>query len=276
MSAALASQASAFATAAPDEPVSAAGLPQAATDRPQIRSVPLDQGLATGLVWQAGRLAAAPGAVLPTGFGQLDAQLPGGGWPLGTLTEILFDQPGIGELSLLMPALRGLGGDRWQAWIAPPFVPYAPALEAAGLSLARILLVTPETSGEVLWATRQAVSSAACGAVLSWPQRIDSAGLRRLQLAAEESAHTLLFLFRPRAEARQASPAGLRLGLTACSDGLRVDILKRRGPPAASPLWLPVRQFEAGLRPGDDVRAPSGIHDDVARPRPQRSAAAGL
>ena len=40
-------------------------------------------------VWQADALAGAPARVLATGDALLDAQLPGGGWPLGALTEVL-------------------------------------------------------------------------------------------------------------------------------------------------------------------------------------------
>ncbi|HRG72580.1 MAG TPA: SOS cell division inhibitor SulA, partial [Thauera aminoaromatica] len=57
-------------------------------------------GLPAGSVWQASRLAGAAGAVLPTGFSALDAELPGGGWPAGALIELLADRPGVGELSL--------------------------------------------------------------------------------------------------------------------------------------------------------------------------------
>jgi len=32
-----------------------------------------------------------------TGAATLDALLPGGGWPLGCLVELLHDNPGIGE-----------------------------------------------------------------------------------------------------------------------------------------------------------------------------------
>ncbi|MBX3682927.1 MAG: SOS cell division inhibitor SulA, partial [Thauera sp.] len=62
-------------------------------------------GLPAGSVWHASRLAGAAGAVLPTGFSALDAELPGGGWPAGALIELLADRPGVGELSLLLPLL---------------------------------------------------------------------------------------------------------------------------------------------------------------------------
>jgi cell division inhibitor SulA/protein ImuA len=79
---------------------------------------------------------------LPTGFAELDASLPEGGWPQGALTELLALRAGIGELRLVMPGLARLSRqDRWLAWITPPFLPYAPALFAGGIDLSRVLVV---------------------------------------------------------------------------------------------------------------------------------------
>ena len=47
-------------------------------------------------VWR-GRLAEAAVPALSSGFPVLDAELPGGGWPRGALTEILVDGVGLGE-----------------------------------------------------------------------------------------------------------------------------------------------------------------------------------
>ena len=82
---------------------------------------------------------------LSTGYVELDRCLPGQGWPRQGLIEILSDQRGIGELRLLMPALAHLcaatrGG--WIAWVSPPYTPYAPALAAAGVDVARVLAKT--------------------------------------------------------------------------------------------------------------------------------------
>lgn len=43
---------------------------------------------------------------IPTGFTALDNALPARGWPIGGVTELLLDQQGIGEFSLLLPGLR--------------------------------------------------------------------------------------------------------------------------------------------------------------------------
>ena len=79
--------------------------------------------------------------VIPTGFASLDRHLPGGGWPHRSVTEVFLDHYGIGELALLIPALTSLmrQGEatekKWIMWIAPPFIPYAPALMQHGINV---------------------------------------------------------------------------------------------------------------------------------------------
>src|SRR5690242_2596466 len=76
----------------------------------------------------------------PTGFAALDQVLPGHGWPQGALSEIIPQVEGIGELSLLIPALARLSAQGKRiAFIAPPYVPYAPALARAGIAPERVL-----------------------------------------------------------------------------------------------------------------------------------------
>src|SRR5579862_8470546 len=71
-----------------------------------------------------------------TGVAELDAVLPGNGWPSGALTEILFDCDGVGELALVMPALAQITQRQQRVvFVAPPHIPYAPALAAQGLDL---------------------------------------------------------------------------------------------------------------------------------------------
>jgi len=185
-------------------------------------------------LWRAreqGGLGTAPPG-LPTGFAALDRCLPGGGWPAQGLIEILTDHHGIGELSLLMPALAALCGDSggWLAWVSPPYQPYAPALAAAGIDLQRVLIV--RSAAPAAWAMEQALRSEACSAVLGWADPRDLQSLRRLQLAAEH-ARCLAVLFRPVRAGQQPSPAVLRLELQAGSAGLQLRILKSRGGPPA-------------------------------------------
>src|SRR5262245_39370770 len=145
-----------------------AGMPfSALLDRPDI--------------WRGGSLNRAGASVVSSGFPELDAALPGGGWPAGALTEILPAHEGIGELRLLGPALASRRGLRL-AWIAPPHLPYAPALAAAGIDIATLVMVRTASSKETLWAAEQALASNACGAVLAWLAEVKYAELRRLQI----------------------------------------------------------------------------------------------
>jgi len=59
-------------------------------------------------LWRASQIGGAPGRITASGFDALDAELPGGGWPHGVLTELLLPQPGVGELRLLAPALAAV------------------------------------------------------------------------------------------------------------------------------------------------------------------------
>ncbi len=183
-------------------------------------------------LWQGGAGGEMPAAI-PSGFRRLDERLPGGGWPPSTLVELLIPAAGIGEIHLLLPALRQLslaasGEPRWIAWLAPPHLPYAPALADAGLDPARMLVIQPRAGLDLLWAMEQALRSGACTAVLGWIGAADNRALRRLKLAAEEG-RSPGFLFRPAAHREESSPAALRLVLAAHDDGLDVEILKSRG-----------------------------------------------
>lgn len=191
---------------------------------------PLDDLLHHPGLWRAREQGAGsqpPG--LPTGFAALDRCLPGGGWPRRGLIEILTDRHGIGELSLLMPALAAICGDEsgegWLAWISPPYQPYAPALAACRIDLRRVLVIRGQP---VAWAMEQALRSGACSAALAWAASCPLAVLRRLQLAAEQAA-AFAVLFRPACEARDPSPAVLRIALDSDPAGLTLRILKSRG-----------------------------------------------
>jgi len=218
-------------------------------------------------VWRS----AAPGGGAPgiaSGFPALDAALPGGGWPTACLTEILPRREGIGELRLLGPALARLAGDgRCLAWIAPPHLPYAPALAAAGIDPERLLIVRTRSPQETLWATEQALRSAACGAVLAWPAAARYPDLRRLQLAAEKGGG-LAVLFRAPQVAAAASPAPLRLALDTASGGLAVHVLKRRGAPPGTPVLL--QQSIVARRAAADPPADHALDRDQPATAPAR------
>jgi len=183
-------------------------------------------------LWRAGRLLQQPLAN-PSGHAALDAHLPGGGWPKTGLAECMLNTAGIGELHLLAPLIRQLSASesRWVVWIDPPFIPYAPALEALGIALERMLVIHTRSHPEALWVLEQACRSGACSLALAWldERQLRVQDTRRLQFAAQQG-RMLTCLFRPMAAAQQQSMAELRLVLTPADAGaLRVDIRKRRG-----------------------------------------------
>jgi protein ImuA len=213
-------------------------------------------------VWRGTGLARCE-AGIATGFAPLDAALPGHGWPRGELTELLGDASGVGELQLVLPALSRLtASGKRIAFLAPPHLPYPPSLTAAGVDLAQLLMISPRARAETLWAAEQILRSGASQALLAWMPRLRYAELQRLALAAE-GAGALAFFFRPAAAARESSPATLRLALEAGDGELVVRIVKRRGPPAASPLQLPLNLPCHAL--GRPALAPSAIDDRAAR-----------
>ncbi len=195
------------------------------------RALNLEDLLQNPAIRRADRAAVTAPCGIPTGFQELDRALPERGWPTSALTEILTDQEGVGELSLLMPALASLSGERrWIAWVAPPHIPYGPALMARGVDLSRVLLVHTRPGGDTLWALEQALSAGTCGAVLGWlgSDPVEHKVLRRLQLAAE-AGQSIGFLFRGLRCVEMPSPAGLRLVLESVEEGLDAHVIKCRG-----------------------------------------------
>jgi protein ImuA len=214
-------------------------------------------------VWRADALAdtaSATGAALATGHATLDAQLPGGGWPVGALCEILQVQNGQHEWRLLLPALQALHtvriGKQRVVLVGAPYVPFGPGLSAQGLDARALLWIQADTPPERLWAAEQALRCAGVAALLVWLPKVRVDHLRRLHIAAHEHAK-LLWVMRPATARDESSPAVLRLlvgnqvadqraageagAVSPRDDALRVQILKRRGPPLVQSLSLPAR-----------------------------------
>ncbi len=201
-------------------------------------------------VWRADRLGQVTTPAVSSGFAALDAELPGSGWPLGMLTELIAREPGIGELRLLVPLLRRLTRERRLAiLLAPPHLPYAPALAGFGIDLDYLMMVQAPNAADRLWAVEQTLRSTSFGALLAWlPQeRTRPEHLRRMQLATQ-GAQGPAFLFRPAAAQFEPSPAPLRLLLSPRPEQrLSVQLLKRRGPVLAAPIQLALPQPIAAI-----------------------------
>lgn len=207
-------------------------------------------------IWRGNGCARVAIPSIPTGFSEFDAVLPGGGWPAAALTEIYAERTGIGEMQLFMPAAARLtGAGRWITLIAPPHIPYAPALAAHGIRLSHLILVRAPDVEERFWACEQALHSQGCGAVLAWMDRAPERALKRLQLAAE-SSNAAALLFRS-ARAVPASPAALRLHVGRAQSWTVVRILKRRGSDLPAPIVLDLQDaspIPAGARRFVDSR----------------------
>lgn len=174
-------------------------------------------------------------ATWSTGWPSLDAVLPGGGYPLGAVTELLIEQPGSGELSLLLAALKPRltqTPNSRLVFVNPPYQLNAPALDAAGIERARVPIIQCSSTAERIWSIEQLADAGGFTAFVLWDSELDTASLRRLQLAGEK-AGCPVFVFRDIRRARQRSPAALRLAVT-CRDGYqRLEVLKCRGPAGA-------------------------------------------
>lgn len=214
-----------------------------------IQNNQLDQGsrrqrlnrlLARPDIWQAANEQQRPRNGITTGYPGLDALLAGNGWPRGATTELLVDQSGIGELSLLLPALAEMTQrEQMVALVNPPFIPYAPALAAAGIRLEKLLILHPRGQRDQLWAMEQTLQSGCCGALLSWqggPPPADK-DLRRLQVAAREG-NAVHFHFRPSSCATSPSPAALRLQLASDGEQLVLQLQKQLGGASGQRLHL--------------------------------------
>lgn len=235
----------------------------------RISSLPIVDPASLPHVWRVADLASDK-AGLPTGHSLLDQSLPGGGWPPGSMIEVLQQRPGQHVWQLLLPGLacaaqRSVGP---VVLVGAPYQPFGPSLKAQGLPAERLLCVQAEKPSARLWAAEQALRCAEVSAVLAWLPEARAEELRRLHMAAQQQS-LLLFVFRSWKSRHEASPATLRL-LVDGVDTLALHILKRRGPPLLAPLELPARSARlAALLQARKARAswgpaPAGA-DSLAR-----------
>src|ERR1700682_5250144 len=104
-------------------------------------------------LWRASQLARGGARTVDTGYPALSAELPGGGWPLGALVDLLVQQGGVGEMRLLAPTLGR--PKRPIALIQPPHVPNSLGFAYIGVPAERLMhLKTPKTA-DALWSPEQ-------------------------------------------------------------------------------------------------------------------------
>jgi protein ImuA len=226
-------------------------------------------------IWRASQLARSRTSCVDTGHAALSNQLPGGGWPVGMLVDLLVQQPGIGEMRLIAPALAKVA-KRKVVLLQPPHTPQALSLAALGIPPESALWLRSERTADALWAAEQVLRSGSVGALVFWPgqtsnnsarqQPVRAESLRRLHLAAQQG-ETLFFNFRPLSAEGDASPAPLRLSVRPAQGGINVGFVKRAGPQRDEPIFLPMSVSTVVLQPRRQVapeRAPWFIRDRPA------------
>ena len=199
-------------------------------------------------IWRGDQLGSPITQVLSSGHPALDAELPGGGWPARSLTELLQPQPTVLEWRLLAPAMRAVvakGEDI--VIVGSPKPPHLPGLRDEGLDERRLVWIQAATPAERLWVTEQLVKANSAGLVLSWLPQARQEQIRRLQVCAQ-ACDGPVFLCRPAAAEHEPSAAPLRVQVTLGVDWeLRVHLLKRKGSVHDGVLRLP--SVPRGLAP---------------------------
>ena len=211
---------------------------------------PLPESIHPSL-WRASQLARGRLSTVETGYPVLSHELPGGGWPVGALVEILAQHPGSGEMRLLAPALGAL--KQPVALVEPPCEPSIQGLAYAGFAPAQLVLVRAKSTSDQLWSTEQILKAGTCGAVLLWQTHARADALRRLLLAARSST-SLFFVFRPMHASSDASPAELRIAVRSAEEGVCVDIVKRKGPRFEGELTIAVQPRSTLMSPHGRTR----------------------
>ena len=202
----------------------------------------LERYFQRGQVWKGGQTPELSGTpILDSGYAELNRELPAKGWRAGQVCEIYTQAPGSGEFSLLLPALAKLSQqERWIMLVAPPAIPYAPALKMAGINTERLLMVHPANHKEALWCIEEGLRSGQCSAVLGWLTETNSTSVRRIQLACEEQQNHC-WLWPERSAETKATAAPVRMSVRRHSAReAAVRFIKRRGSWPGSEFILPL------------------------------------
>lgn len=251
-------------------------------------------GVWRGADWHASQRS----STWPTGHAALDAELPGGGWPTRGLTEVLQAAHCHAEWALLLPALAAQAGrakaaDQAQpsgrlatrkiVLVQPPYLPFAPSLQAAGIAPEQLCCVYKPPAlpaHELAWACEQALHCRDVLAVLAWLPSLPASSLRRLHWAAASQGRPL-WLWQELSVQQQSTQAALRLRLDKAPQtaqentlhALQIQILKRRGPALELPIqlslskwaWAPILQAQASRRAAQSAEAALLMQGRVAQ-----------
>ncbi len=216
-------------------------------------------------VWRGTELGKVDARVVASGFPALDSELPGGGWPTRSLTELLLPQSAICEWRLLGPAVPSLLAEEGSCvyLVSPPKQPNAPGLAQLGVTPDRLVWIDVKGPADRLWVTEQLLKSDPCGVVLVWLPQARPEQMRRLQVHAQ-NCDAPVFIIRPEIALRDTSAAPLRVSI-ALGVGWNIDVRvrKRRGATFDGVL-------ELAAMPGNlDIVIPPRLRT-LPAPRPAR------
>ncbi len=188
-------------------------------------------------------------ASIQSGYPSLNRQLPNGGWPASMLIELLLANPDEGELRLLAPVLKRIvQAGKKLILLAPSHISFSATLRELGIDMTNVILIEADQPIDRIASVELAMKSPDFGALLCWLPEARDDHLRRLQLAAADSAG-LTFLFRPLPAQNQSSPAPLRIICQPLPAGrMSIEIIKRRGPVYVDPIILPLSIPEIMVR----------------------------
>ena len=143
--------------------------------------------------------------------------------------EIVPHQIGIGEFSILIPALARLSQDsRWILLVCPPHIPYAPFLSRMGVDTSKVIITQAQNINDAGWCMEQGLRSNSCSAVIGWIPQITEKMIRRLQLALEEKKVLSAFFTKPITNYKN-NPTPWRIIVRQANNETLIDIPKRRG-----------------------------------------------
>lgn len=180
----------------------------------------------------------APTGTWSSGIPALDAYLPQGGWPRDGLIELRVEDAGAAVLPLLLPHMSQLSqANRWQAWLSPPFAPYLPALDRAGVAIDHLLVIRPRSHQNGLEVLERALSLGNFVSVFAWPLAQETDLMQRLRLAARQG-QCQAFLFSTLGDERVADDVDLSLRVATRPEGLQVQLMHPRARKPGQPLQL--------------------------------------
>jgi protein ImuA len=185
------------------------------------------------------------------GLPELDRAL-GGGLATGCLHEVagaLDDGAATGFVAALAAGLAGETGA--VLWCLPRPDLYGPGLAAAGLDLARLIVLRAPRPADCLWAMEEGARSGALAAAVGEVDKLSLTAARRLQLASETGGVTAFLLRAAGGTEDAAAVAATRWRVAAAPSSEAADSAAGRPRPwPGLPRWqVDLRRCRGG-RPG--------------------------